>query len=152
MAMKIVVLEDNPDRVRVMRDCLEGRFAHFECRFFDDPAEMMEYLDANLPETILISLDHDLELKEAPSGKMIDPGTGRAIADYLARKPAVCPVVIHTTNAPAALGMQMVLKDARWLTCRIIPFNDLEWIPTDWLRAVHKAVVRNRGGLTEEQQ
>jgi CheY-like chemotaxis protein len=142
MAMKVVILEDNPDRVRVMRDCLEDRFSRFECRFFDDPAETMEYLEANLAETVLIGLDHDLELKEAPSGKMIDPGTGREVADYLAGKPAVCPVVIHTTNAPAAAGMEMVLKDARWKTYRVVPFDDLEWIPTDWLRTVRRAIVR----------
>ncbi len=142
MPMKIVVLEDNPDRVRVMRDCLEDRFPHFECRFFGRAAEVTEYLEVNLADTIVICLDHDLELEPTPSGEPIDPGTGREVADYLAGKVPVCPVVIHTTNASAAQGMEMVLKDARWKTYRVLPFNDLEWIPTDWFRAVRRAIVR----------
>ena len=73
---------------------------------------------------------------------MLDPGTGREVADYLAAKTPVCPVVIHTTNTPAALGMEMVLKDAHWKTYRVLPFDDLEWIPTDWFRTVRRAIVR----------
>ena len=63
MSMKIVILEDNLDRVRVMRDCLEDRFARFECRFFDAADEVRQYLEENLAEVIVICLDHDLELK-----------------------------------------------------------------------------------------
>ncbi len=140
--MKIVILEDNADRVRAMRDCLADRFSRFECRFFDDAASVREYLEAHLSDTIVICLDHDLELKEDLSGEIVDPGTGREVADYLAGKAPVCPVVIHTTNAPAASGMEMVLRDAHWKTFRVIPFDDLEWIPTDWFRTVRRAIVR----------
>ena len=142
MPMKIVILEDNADRVSAMRDCLEDRFSRFECRFFDEAAAVTEYLEANLADTILIALDHDLDLKQTPSGETIDPGTGREVADYLAGKPPVCPVVIHTTNTTAAVGMEMVLKDAHWKTYRVLPFNDLEWIPTEWFRIVRRAIVR----------
>ncbi|HEX5271066.1 MAG TPA: cyclic-phosphate processing receiver domain-containing protein [Gemmataceae bacterium] len=142
MAMKIVILEDNADRVRAMRDCLTDRFSRFECHFFDDAAGVRDYLETNLADTIVICLDHDLELKQFPSGEVVDPGTGREVADYLAGKSPVCPVVIHTTNAPAGRGMEMVLRDAHWKTFRVIPFDDLAWIPTDWFRTVRRAIVR----------
>jgi CheY-like chemotaxis protein len=142
MAMKIVILEDNPERVRAMRECLTDRFSRFECRFFDEAAAVKDYLEAHLADTIVICLDHDLELKQSPSGETMDPGTGREVADYLAGKSPVCPVVIHTTNTSAALGMEMALRDAHWKTFRVIPFDDLAWVPTEWFRTVRKAIVR----------
>ena len=75
MAMKIVILEDNADRREAMRECLQDRFYHFEAVFFDEPAALVEYLRAHLPETAVISLDHDLELRPDHEGRLIDPGT-----------------------------------------------------------------------------
>ena len=66
MAMKIVILEDNADRQAVMRECLADRFYTFEAHFFDDSCEMIRFLDAHLAETILISLDNDLDMKAGP--------------------------------------------------------------------------------------
>jgi hypothetical protein len=86
-------------------------------------------------------LDHDLELKPGPDGRLIDPGTGREVADYLARKEPACPVVIHSTNAAAAQGMATALTEARWQTYCVAPYGDLEWIPGPWFRAVRRAVV-----------
>ncbi len=142
MVMKIAVLEDNAERTAEMRRCLSDRFYQYDLRFFDDAAEMKDFLDKNLPETLLICLDHDLELKQLPSGEVIDPGTGRDIADFLVNRPPVCPVVIHTTNTAAADGMESVLKDSHWRTFRVSPLNDLEWIPTEWFRTVRRAIVR----------
>jgi hypothetical protein len=142
MAMKIAVLEDNPERAAEMRRCLNDRFYQYELRFFDDAADMKAFLEANLPETLLISLDHDLELQQLPTGEVIDPGTGRDIADFLSDRAPVCPVVIHTTNTPAAEGMESVLNESHWRTFRVSPFNDLEWIPTEWFRTVRRAIVR----------
>jgi hypothetical protein len=50
-------------------------------------------------------------------------------------------VVIHSTNSAAATGMEMVLQEAQWQTRRVVPFGDLEWIPTQWFRAVRRAIV-----------
>src|SRR5262249_52296668 len=69
-------------------------------------------------ETFLIGLDHDLELQPGPDGRCIDTGTGREMADYLASKAPACPVILHTTNAAAAVGMEMVLREAHWETHR----------------------------------
>lgn len=150
--MKIAILEDNQERQTAMRRCLEDRFYQFDARFFDSAIRMVNFLDAHLDDTILICLDHDLELQGGSEGGIGDPGSGREVADYLAQKPPVCPVVIHTTNAPAAVGMEMVLHEAHWTTFRVLPFDDLEWIPVQWFPCVRRAIVstakRNAGERT----
>jgi CheY-like chemotaxis protein len=139
--MQILILEDNEERQAAMRECLKDRFHQFAVRFFDAADEMIEFLDRHLPSTILISLDHDLELKHGSDGKSIDPGTGRQVADFLARRPPQCPVVIATTNSSAAVGMEMALQEARWTTYRVLPFNDLEWVTAQWFPVVRRAIV-----------
>jgi hypothetical protein len=89
-----------------------------------------------LHETILIALDHDLEFLEGDGHVMIDPGTGREVADFLATQPPVCPVIIHTTNTPAGEGMEMSLNEAGWKTNRLIPYGDMEWIPESWFPTI----------------
>ena len=141
MALKILILEDNEERRAAMRNCLAERFYQYETKFFDSAAEMVRYLEARLGEALAISLDHDLDLKPNPVGGWSDPGTGRDVADFLARQAPVCPVVISTTNVPAAVGVERVLHEARWQTYRVVPFNDLEWIANDWFPKMRRAIV-----------
>src|SRR5947209_318922 len=105
MTMKIAILEDNDDRQAIMRDLLADRFFMYPVHIFDAAAAMVDFLVGHLAETLVISLDHDLELKPGPHGRCLDPGTGREVADYLAKQLPVCPVIIHTTNSQAALSM-----------------------------------------------
>jgi len=141
MAMKIVILEDNTDRQTVMRACLADRFYTFDAHFFDDAGETIRFLDEYLPETLVISLDHDLELKPCPDGRSADPGTGREVADFLAGRAPGCPVIIASTNSSAADGMEKVLRGAGWKTRRVVPFDDMHWIETDWFVAMRRAIV-----------
>ncbi len=141
MAMKIVILEDNNDRQEIMRACLADRFYQYDLHFFDNAAEMIRFLDAHLADTLVLSLDHDLELKPGPDGRCIDTGTGREVADFLATKEPICPVILATTNAFAAVGMETVLREAGWKTRRVVPFDDMRWIETDWFAAVRRAIV-----------
>jgi Cyclic-phosphate processing Receiver domain len=141
MAMKIVILEDNDERQAEMRRCLQDRFHQYELVFFADAAAMVDYLATRLDDTIAICLDHDLELIPDGQGRPLDPGTGRVVADFLASQSPRCPVVIHTSNSAAAVGMEMVLQEAGWKTYRVLPMNDLEWITTDWFRSVRRAIV-----------
>jgi hypothetical protein len=124
-----------------MRACLADRFYQYDTRIFDDAAEMIRFLDEHLADTLVISLDHDLELKPGPHGRRTDPGTGREVADYLAGKEPVCPTIIHTTNSQAAVGMEMVLHDAGWETRRVVPCDELRWIETHWFPAIRRAIV-----------
>ena len=141
MAMKIVILEDNLDRQAAMRACLADRFYTIDACIFDSPADTIRFLAAHLDETVAISLDHDMELIPGANGRCIDPGTGREVADFLAERPPVCPVIIHSTNVPAAVGMEEVLQAADWKTRRVTPFDDMKWIATDWFFAMRRALV-----------
>jgi hypothetical protein len=113
----------------------------YDIRFFDDSAEMIGFLETHLDTALVISLDHDLELKAGPNGRCIDPGTGRDVADFLASKKPGCPIVIHTSNTNAALAMQMVLKDAGWNIRRVIPMEDTQWVIDQWFPSIRRAIV-----------
>jgi hypothetical protein len=141
MASKIVILEDNMDRKAAMRACLADRCSAFDVHFFDEADEAIRFLGENLPDTLVISLDHDLELKPGADGRCIDPGTGREVADFLATRAPACPVIIATTNSPAASTMEKVLRGAGWHTRRVVPFDDMQWIETDWFFAMRRALV-----------
>jgi hypothetical protein len=141
MAMKIFILEDNAERRDAMRDCVRDRFHQFEACFFVEAEEMIAAFQQHLGETILISLDHDLEPQEATKGTWIDPGDGRMVADFLAQRPAVCPVIVHTSNSPAAAGMIRVLDEAGWITHRVAPYFDIQWIAQSWFPTVRQAIV-----------
>src|SRR5262245_1418816 len=139
--LKILILEDNEDRRSAMRGCLQHRFHQYESVFFADANEMLAYLDAKLGDTLLISLDHDLEMLDSKNGKLEDPGTGRVVADYLASKSPSCPVIVATTNTHAGDGMEFLLRDADWNVHRVHPYGDMEWISTAWFKTVRKAIV-----------
>lgn len=139
--MKILILEDNQDRQAAMQRCLQDRFHQYETVFFNDAHEMAGYLESNLGDALIISLDHDLELMDQRNGAVADPGTGRTVADYLATKTPVCPIVIATTNSSAGDGMEFLLRDANWEIHRVYPWGDLEWIPSHWFRTLRNAIV-----------
>lgn len=135
----IVILEDNQDRQRIMRDCLANLTADQPTQFFKTAFETIDWLKTHLSDTGFIALDHDLEMLEGDDPrKLVDPGTGRDVANFLATQEPVCPVIIHTTNMPAGVGMEMALKEAGWATRRIVPYGDLEWIPEIWFPTVSK--------------
>jgi hypothetical protein len=140
MPGKIIILEDHPDRHAAMRHCLADHFSQFEAFFFDNAPAMNRFLDLHLTDARLLSLDHDLEPQPDSAGQIVDPGTGRDVAEYLARKAPVCPLIIHTSNSTAAVGMELVLAEGGWKTYRVVPCGDMEWIPTDWARALRRAV------------
>lgn len=142
MSMQIVILEDNPERQSAMQTCLADRFHQFEILFFEEPRALIDHLEDKRQEAILISLDHDIDLQEdTSSGVLRDPGTGLEVAQYLATKPPICPVVVHTSNRLAEEAMRRVLRKAGWTVYQVTPFDDLAWISTSWFRTVRDAIV-----------
>ena len=141
MPLKIAIHEDNAERREAMQRCLTDRFYTFSHHFFDESGDMIRFLRDHLAETIAISLDNDLELKPAADGRMIDPGSGVEVAEFLATREPVCPVIIHTTNSSAAEKSKGLLEAAGWRTRRIVPFDDMSWIEADWYFALRRAVV-----------
>ena len=150
MAKKIVILEDNAERQAVMRACIADRFYTFDAHFFDNVAEMIAFLETNLADTLVISLDNDLDLKPGPNGRAVDVGEGRQVAEFLAGRAPVCPVVIHTSNSDAAVSMTETLRASGWKTRRVVPMDDTKWVEDDWFFAMRRALVgpikRNRSG------
>jgi CheY-like chemotaxis protein len=140
LATRILVLEDNSRRREAMRECLADRLHAYEVRFFEAPQPFLTYVREHLDDVICIGLDHDMELVDDGSGKLVDPGTGREVADYLATRVPQCPVVIHTTNTSAAIGMDATLRHAGWVMYRVTPYGDLEWIRGDWIRTIRPAI------------
>jgi CheY-like chemotaxis protein len=149
MRMKIIILEDNAERRDAMRACLEDRFHQYEIRFSTSAQEAIDDLRTHWDDILAIALDHDLELEDDGNGGLIDPGTGREVADFLAERQPICPVILHTTNGPAAVGMEAVLRDAGWTSYRVVPYDDLEWVSEDWFGTMRKALV---GSVTHSQK
>lgn len=141
MAMKIAILEDNVERREVMQRCLKDRFYTFEHHFFDESNAMIGFLREHLAETVAISLDNDLELKQGPDGRMIDPGSGVEVAEFLATRDPVCPIILHTTNTLAAEKSKLLLEEAGWRNRRVVPFDDMAWIESDWFFTLRRAIV-----------
>lgn len=139
--MKIVILEDNTDRQREMARFLKDRFYTFEHRFFSASQPCIDFLKRELPDTLLISLDHDLELVEVGNGVLHDPGDGRQVANFLATRGPACPVILHSTNTSAVEGMKAVLEDAGWSALVVSPFGDLEWVQAAWYPTVRQAIL-----------
>ena len=136
MCPKIVLLDDDPARIHEMTRCLQQQLPTCQLAFFDNAPDMICWLKDHLEDAALICLDHDLGPNRKRDGDIFDPGTGRNVADYLATRVPICPILIHTSNSMAAPGMEMVLKDAGWVNFRSYPSDDLEWIQAYWINDV----------------
>jgi hypothetical protein len=139
MQSTIFILEDNNERIVAMRACILARFPTLAIAVTQSTSEAVNWLESNLLRAIAISLDHDLE-RPLDQPAVPDPGSGRDVADWLARHKPVCPIVIHSTNTHAALGMELCLQDAGWQVERITPYNDLEWVAAAWLPLVQRVI------------
>lgn len=139
----IVILDDEPGRIREMSRCLAARVPEHELIVFDNAPDMIEWLTDNMDKAKLICLDHDLGPNRLRNGEVFDPGTGRDVADYLASRKPICPVIVHTTNTLAAPGMAMVLNDCDWKNDAVVPYNDLEWISAMWIGLVADSLMKS---------
>jgi hypothetical protein len=129
----VFLLEDNPARLAemlaVLRDVLPELTVHVE----DDCQAAIDWLAVNLASVVLISLDHDLDSVPRPDDLPgADHGCGRPVADYLARQPPTCPVIIHTSNATAGDGMFYELQRSHWPVHRVYPFEHHRWVAKEW--------------------
>lgn len=136
----VAILENDPDRIDAMRSCMAGLLPRCTLHFFDNSGEMTTFLTQHLSEVVLISLDHDLPLQQRRGNQMVDPGTGRAVADFLSRLLPTCPVIVHSSNDAAALGMMRVLQDAAWPCARVFPFDGHTWVALAWADLIRKQI------------
>ncbi len=122
-----------------MRTCPTKILSGIEIVFFEDAAEMIVWLGQHLGEVVLISLDHDLPIRNE-SGKSIDCGAGREVVDYLAALPPTCPVIVHSSNNDCAQGMFFALQDAGWPCRRVYPCDGEAWIAGAWAAEVRRLI------------
>jgi len=148
--MRIIILEDNKDRQRVMQDSLAGRFPAYTLEFFATVQPLIGRLsESGLYDVALLSLDHDLELLEdASTDQLVDPGTGVDLAAWLASQPAVAPVIVHTTNGSGGDQMVDLLASGGWQHSRVVPYGGESWITESWLPLVRNLIVSQLPGIS----
>ena len=91
--MKIVILEDNAERQAIMRACIADRFYTFDAHIFDDAAEMVAYLEANLAAVtascVVLRFRHrDLRCSHPVCAS---PGAALPACGPAPQSPASCP-------------------------------------------------------------
>ena len=104
---------------------------------------MIGWLRENIGAVDIICLDHDLNDLPDANGEPTSAGTGRDVADQLVKLSPTCPVLIHSSNAPAASGMLFALRDAGWTVRATAPYDDLAWVQGAWCGEV-QALLRDR--------
>jgi hypothetical protein len=130
IARRLLLLDDDRERLRGF-DRIASRLGEaWSLRTWRTAPAMLSDLEAELPGARLISLDHDL-YRDAESDP--DPGSGRMIADFLAQRSPVCPVIVHSTNTDAAWGMFNALAGAGWKVELVHHTNQPAWIEELWL-------------------
>jgi hypothetical protein len=141
--MYIAILEDDPRRVEAMRPVLADVAPDLAPVFIDSAPRMIAWLLAHPGETALISLDNDLLPALTEDGPTDAPGCGLDVAAFLAGRPPACPIILHTANYLAAPLMEETLTRSGWGVKRVVPFLDLEWVPSAWLLAVEALLGRS---------
>jgi hypothetical protein len=135
----IVVLEDDPRRVRAMGqavDCMN----QCEMIVFATAPAMILWLASNPGGAQLLSLDIELD---ASALEREDCGSGEDVAAVLMQRPPGCPIVVHSSNALRAPAMHMDLTLAGCEHVFLAPFRDAETSSSDVCRALEAA----RGAL-----
>lgn len=132
----IAILEDNAERIAAMKKWLADRLYMYEHCFFEAADQLIDWLAVNKQRVLIMSLDHDLEPLHQSQ-----PGTGRLVADYLATKSPSFPIILHSTNRPAVVGMKQVLEESGWQCTVVAPYEDLTWIDEAWWPALRQQVL-----------
>lgn len=130
MPQFLLILDDDRVRLRGFDAIAPLLGKEWEIKAWRDAPSMISEVDLLLSRAHLISLDHDL-YKDSESDP--DPGSGRVIADHLAKRDPVCPVIIHSTNTDAAWGMHNELKAGGWRVELVHHLSQTTWIEDLWL-------------------
>jgi len=101
---KILILEDDPERIRIFRD----KFHDCDLDMVDTSNDAIELLDENQYD--LICLDHDLGGEVYVNS--LDPNTGYQVTSWMSKNDhqnTDTPVVIHSFNPAGANNMYVAL-------------------------------------------
>jgi hypothetical protein len=127
-----------------MRTVLAELLPSAELLVFDNAPDAIAFLNVYSPQTILISLDHDLGPSRLRDEETFDPGDGRDVASFLAGRPHACPAIVHSANYQMAMVMIEMLRESGWAATIVTPYSQLEhgWIEQEW-RAQIEWLLRN---------
>ena len=127
----ILILEDSPNRLSLMRKGLESLPVQIEIRYWDNAGSMQKEAGQWLPQACLISLDFDLSNSPVRS-----PGDGMDVIQMLNWHKPVCPVIVHTSLPEDGRRMAQALRGGGWRVEQVI-LNTREALK-DWLYAVEE--------------
>jgi len=121
----IFILEDDADR----RARFEKIATAIGCtvQFWHDAGEMIAALVRGPAHCAAFSLDCDL----IPPDGSDAWGDRIEVARYLAGRPPIAPVIVHSTNRDGSRQMMTLLRDAGWHVRRVAPIGG-DWIERDW--------------------
>ncbi|WP_145391377.1 cyclic-phosphate processing receiver domain-containing protein [Stieleria neptunia] len=139
------MLEDDLDRIRRFNAILVAHHPNVRLDVYRTAPAFIAAYSALSSTPCLICLDHDLFV-DSPGDP--DPGDGRDVSTFLATQDAICPALIHSTNAPAADSMMFTMRDAGWTVDRIAPIGD-DWIESYWYPTAFEIVSPNTSQRTE---
>jgi hypothetical protein len=142
----VVVLEDDPSRVAEMRRVLSDLLPLAEMLVFDNAPDAVAFLTIYLPQTVLISLDHDLGPLRFRDGEPFEPGDGRDVASFLLGRHPCCPAIVHSANYQMVMVMIEMLRESGWSATIVTPYSQLEhgWIEREWRAEVEWLVQNGR--------
>jgi hypothetical protein len=131
----LLMLEDDGERIERFKATLLAIAPTMTLMIWRSAGKMIREIEPFLPSARLISLDHDLEPVEGEG----DPGDGIDVARFLAAKPPVCPVIIHSSNRSRSDWMIGEFELGGWEYKRVAPIGE-DWIEAYWGRVVRKLI------------
>jgi hypothetical protein len=130
----LLVLEDDEERTAAFRQAAARIRPAVEPRFWRSAHRFVAEAGEFLPDSVLISLDHDLNLQPGDAG---DPDDGLQVAIWLAGRAPTGPVIVHSSNHLRVESMINELRFAQWTWDRVGPFGN-GWIGGVWLSCARK--------------
>lgn len=82
----IFLFEDNPDRLAPMLGVLAGRLPNHRVVVFQDAGPAIAWFAEHQPFVELVSLDFDMDGVGCDPPPPVDPGDGRAVAEFVASR------------------------------------------------------------------
>lgn len=135
----LVMLEDDLDRIQRFSAIVAAHHPDAQLDVYRAAPAFIAAYSALTSTPCLVCLDHDLFV-DSPDDP--DPGDGRDVSRFLTTQPAICPALIHSTNASAADSMMFSMRDAGWTVERIAPIG-ADWIEAYWYPVAYRIIFAN---------
>jgi CheY-like chemotaxis protein len=135
----VLILEDNPTRLALMREALDDSPEEYEIHHWDCVGKMQAEAVRLMPKVCLISLDFDLS-----NSTTRNPGDGMDAVAMLNQQKPVCPVIVHTSLAQTGQKMARALRGGGWTVERVM--LDKREAVVDWRGAVERLTATSAVG------